>query len=341
MLSVINQERWHKFKSIRRAYYALWILTSCFIISIFADFIANEKALFISYKNKIYFPVISFYAGQEFGQPQASVADYIKLKDDASFRREAFAIWPPYPYGPYHSWFDEATVPPNLPSTKHWLGTDRLGRDILARLLYGLRTGMLFALCLTIIMGVLGVIIGGIQGYWGGRVDLLMQRSIEIWSALPFLYVVILLGSLYGRSFLLLIFIIALFNWIGLSYYMRAEFLKGKKQLYIQAAQALGLRRVSIFLRHILPNSLTPLITILPFGLINSITVLTALDFLGFGLQPPTPSWGELLKQGLEVVREFPHLTIITTSLFFIVLLLATLIGEGMREAFDPKGSKK
>ena len=290
-------------------------------------------------KIKPTFPILFFYAGQDFGQAQDSAVDYIRLRQDSAFSRAAFVIWPPYPYGPYHSYFAAASAPPNLPSQQHWLGTDRLGRDVLARLLYGFRTSMLFALCLTALMAIFGILIGGSQGYWGGVIDLLAQRFIEIWSALPFLYVVILLGSLYGRSFLVLIFVIALFNWIGLSYYMRAEFLQGRKQAYVQAAQALGFSAKRIFLRHILPNSLTPLITILPFGLINSITVLTALDFLGFGLQPPTPSWGELLKQGLEVVREFPHLTIITTLVFFITLLLATLIGEGVREALDPKQS--
>ena len=301
---------------------------------------ANEKPLYIYYKNHSFFPIFSFYPGKAFGQEQDSIADYKALRKDKDFLDQAFVLWAPYPYGPYHSYFYEASAPPNTPSLHHFLGTDRLGRDVLARLLYGFRTSMLFAFCLTFLMGVFGVLIGGIQGYVGGWLDLGAQRFIEIWAALPFLYVVILLGSLYGRDFGLLIFTIALFNWIGLSYYMRAEFLQGKKQVYVEAACALGLSRTRIFLRHILPNSLSPLITILPFSLVSGITILTALDFLGFGLQPPSPSWGELLKQGLDVIREYPHLIIVTTLALFSTLALAALIGEGVREAFDPRSGK-
>ena len=336
----ITREGLRKFKNIGRAYYALCLLSLLFFISLFSEFIANEKALYIYYKNRSFFPIFFFYPGEAFSQKQDSVADYGALRKDKAFIEGAFVLWAPYPYGPYHSYFYEGSSPPASPSVRHFLGTDRLGRDVLARLLYGFRISLLFAFCLTLLMGIFGVLIGGIQGYWGGWLDLSAQRLIEIWSALPFLYVVILLGSLYGRDFGLLIFIIALFNWIGLSYYMRAEFLQGKKQVYVQAARALGLSETRIFLRHILPNSLSPLITILPFGLISGITVLTALDFLGFGLQPPTPSWGELLKQGLDVIREYPHLIIVTTLALFCTLALATLIGEGVREAFDPRSGK-
>ncbi len=337
MLSEITKNRIKKFKQIKRAYYSFCVLSFFFLISLFSELIANEKPLYIHFEGRSFFPIFLYYSGIEFSQDQNSVADYIALRKNQEFKKKAFIIWPLYPYGPSHSYFDTAEAPPNLPSKKHFLGTDRLGRDVLARLLYGFRTSMLFALCLVFLMGFFGVLIGGIQGYLGGTMDIVIQRFIEIWSSLPFLYVVILMGSLYGRSFMLLIFVIALFNWIGLSYYMRAEFLKGKKQVYVQAAQSLGFSRQRIFLHHILPNSLSPLITILPFGLISGITILTALDFLGFGLQPPTPSWGELLKQGLDVIRDFPHLTIITTSVLFLTLLLATLTGEGLRDAFDAR----
>ncbi len=337
MFSEITKNRLSKFKSIKRSYYAFCILFCAFVISLFSDLLANEKPLLIYYEGKTYFPIFFFYSGKEFGQEQSSVANYSSLYKNQDFMSRSFLLRPLYPYGPFQPYLEQSTPPPHLPSARHWLGTDRLGRDILARILYGFRTGILFALCLIGIMGVLGVCIGGIQGYLGGRFDLISQRLIELWSALPFLYVVILIGSLYGRSFSVLVFVISLFNWIGLSYYMRAEFLKGKKQTYVQVARVLGLRSSRIFFRHILPNSLTSLITILPFGLISGITTLTALDFLGFGLPPPTPSWGELLKQGLDIIREFPHITVVTTSVFFITLLLAVLIGEGAREAFDPR----
>ena len=340
MFSEITRERLRKFKGIGRAYYSLCLLALLFFVSLFSEFLANEKPLYVYHKDRSFFPIFFFYPGKSFGQEQDSVADYGALRKDKAFLEQAFVLWTPYPYGPYSSYFYEASAPPNLPSMRHFLGTDRLGRDILARLLYGFRISMLFALCLTFLMGIFGILIGGIQGYGGGFLDLIAQRFIEIWAAMPFLYVVILLGSLYGRDFGLLIFTVALFNWIGLSYYMRAEFLQGKKQVYVQAARSLGLSKTRIFLGHILPNSLSPLITILPFGLISGITILTALDFLGFGLQAPTPSWGELLKQGLGVIREYPHLTIVTTLALFSTLALATLIGEGVREAFDPRSGK-
>ncbi len=339
MLSEITKSRLYTFKKIRRAYYSFWLLTVVFVISLFSEFVANEKPLYIYYQGSSYLPIFFFYPGTNFGQAQDSQADYIALKKDKNFLDQAFVMWPLYPHGPLHSYFYTDKVPPNLPSIQHWLGTDRLGRDVFARLLYGFRISILFSLCLIGFVTILGSLIGGLQGYLGGWLDLSSQRLIEIWSALPFLYVVILVGSLYGRGFTMLIFVISLFNWIGLSYYMRAEFLRGKKQTYVLAARAIGLSGSRIFLSHILPNSLTPLITILPFVLISGITVLTALDFLGFGLQPPTPSWGELLKQGLDVIREFPHLTIVTTLVLFLTLLLATLVGEGAREAFDPRSS--
>ena len=340
MFSEIIKERLGKFKGIRRAYYAFCLLGFFFFVSLFSEFLANEKPIYVYYKETSFVPIFFFYAGKSFGQEQDSVADYTLLRKDKAFLEQSFVIWPPYPHGPYHSYFYKDSAPPNPPSLDHFLGTDRLGRDVLARLLYGFRISMLFALCLTFLMGIFGLGIGGIQGYGGGWLDLSLQRFIEMWAALPFLYVVILLGSLYGRDFKLLVFTIALFNWIGLSYYMRAEFLRGKKQVYVQAARALGLSKTRIFLGHILPNSLSPMITILPFGLISGITILTALDFLGFGLQAPTPSWGELLKQGLDVIREYPHLTITTILALFLTLSLATLIGEGVREAFDPRSGK-
>ena len=341
MFSEITRTQLAKFKNIRRSYYAFCCLFLLFFISLFSEFVANEKPIYVNYKGSSYFPVLFFYPGKTFAQAQDTVTNYISLRNNTQFKKEAFVLWTPYPHGPFHSYFYKSKPPPNIPSLEHWFGTDRIGRDILARLLYGFRISILFALCLIFLMAFFGILFGGLQGYYGGWLDLFSQRFIEIWSSLPYLYIVILLGALYGRSFWLLLLITSLFNWIGLSYYIRAEFLKAKKQVYVQAANALGLSSSRIFIRHILPNSLTPLITILPFGLVSGIGILTALDFLGFGLQAPTPSWGELLKQGLGVIREFPHLSIITTLALFLTLSLAMLISEGIREAVDPQSGKQ
>lgn len=337
-VSEITRDRFMRFKRIKRAYVALWVLLAAFVLSLFCEFICNDKPLYISYQNESYFPVLFYYPPARFGQSGA-LTDYVKLRRNTTFRAEAIMILPLIPHSPYYNYGGYVEEPPHLPSIEHehWLGTDRNGRDVLARLFYGFRICMSFALLLTLLASILGVVVGGVQGYLGGKVDISMQRIIEIWSALPFLYVVILVGSIYGRSFLILVVVMAIFSWIGLSYYMRGEFLKLKGQTYVQVARSQGLGDIRIFLRQILPNATTPLITILPFSLIGGISSLTALDFLGFGLQPPTPSWGELLQEGLEVIGEKPHLTIFTTLALFITLLLATFIGEGVREAFDPR----
>jgi microcin C transport system permease protein len=200
-------------------------------------------------------------------------------------------LFPPIPHSPVHPYLDLADSPPHRPSAQHWLGTDEAARDVAARLLYGYRICMIFAISLTVIAAVLGVAIGAVEGYFGGKTDLLTQRAIEIWSSLPLLYVAILIGSIYGQTFGTLLFVLALFYWIGLSYYMRAEFLRLKDMQYVWAARALGAGHIRILWREILPNALTPLITLLPFRVVAGISALTALDFLGFGLPPPTPSW--------------------------------------------------
>lgn len=336
MLSEITKERWRRFKKIKRAYYSLWILGLAFIISLFSEFIANDKPIFLRYKGNSYFPVIFFYSEQTFGGNYKTEADYLTLKEDGQFIKDGLMIFPLIPHGPLHSYLEMADNPPHPPSWIHWLGTDSVARDILARLLYGFRICMVFSLCLMVLGAILGIIIGGVQGYLGGKVDIATQRAIEIWSSLPFLYVVILVSSIYGRNFMLLLLVMVIFQWIGLSYYMRGEFLKLKNMTYVKAARALGIGQVSIFFRQILPNALTPVITIMPFSLIGGITSLTALDFLGFGLPPPAPSWGELLSQGLNNLYA-PWIAISTITALFTTLLLATFIGEGVREAFDPK----
>jgi microcin C transport system permease protein len=337
VFSELTKERLRKFRRIRRAYYSLLILGTAFFLSLFSEFIANDKPLFLKYQGQIFFPVVKFYPGTAFGGPYATEPDYLKLRDDAEFKSAGGKmLLPLIGYGPLRANLELAGNPPHAPSREHWLGTDTTARDVLARLIYGFRICMLFGLCLAFSAAILGILIGGIQGYLGGKVDILGQRLIEIWSALPFLYVVILLGSIYGSSFGMLLFVMALFEWIGLSYYMRGEFFRLKGMNYVKAARALGLGPIRIFLNQILPNALIPLITLLPFTVVGGITALTALDFLGFGLPPPMPSWGELLSQGLQNLQA-PWIAITTVLALFTTLLLATFIGEGIREAFDPK----
>ncbi len=336
MFSELTRDRFRRLKRIKRAYYSLWILGVAFAISLFSEFVVNDKPLYLRYQGRSYFPVFFFYSGQTFGGKYKTEADYLALKRNEEFQKQGFMIFPIIPHGPLHSYLEKEGNPPHPPSGTHWLGTDSVARDVLARLIYGFRICMVFSLLLMLMGAILGIVIGGIQGYLGGTVDIGVQRLIEIWSSLPFLYVVILVGSVYGRSFILLLLIMVIFQWIGLSYYMRGEFLRLKNMTYVKAAKALGIGPTRIFFRQILPNALTPVVTIMPFTLIGGITALTALDFLGFGLPPPAPSWGELLSQGLKNLYA-PWIAISTVSALFSTLLLATFIGEGVREAFDPK----
>ncbi len=225
---------------------------------------------------------------------------------------------------------------PFHPVKGHWLGIDGAGRDVFARVLYGLRTSMSFGLLLVFFSYVLGILAGALQGYYGGALDISAQRLIEIWSALPFLYIMILMGSVYGRSFSLLLFCYALFNWIGISYYIRAEFLRLRQQPFVEAAKCMGIRTSKIIFRHILPNGLVPVITFFPFSLVGAIGALAALDYLGFGLPPPTPSWGELLFQAQQY-RWAWWLILYPSVALFIVMLLGVFVGEGIRSAYDPK----
>ena len=340
MFSTLTRQRFHRFKQIRRAWYSLLILGSAFLLSLFSEFIANDKPIVMVYGGKLYFPIVAFYPAETFGGKYKTEANYLALKRDERFRKKSFMLFPLIPHNPLHAYLDLPGTPPHRPSLEHWLGTDSMARDVLSRLIYGFRTCMLFALVLALLEAIFGIIIGGVQGYFGGRVDIAVQRLIEIWSSLPFLYVVILVGSIYGRSFAILVIVMALFRWIGLSYFMRGEFYKLKSMTYVKAARAVGVGPVGILFGQILPNALTPPITILPFSVVGGISSLTALDFLGFGLPPPAPSWGELLQQGLNNLYA-PWIAGCTVGALFITLMLTTFIGEGIREAFDPKSEDR
>lgn len=341
MLSELTRERLKRFRKTRRSYISLWVLAVAFALSLFSEFIANDKPLFVRYQGNSYFPVVRFYPATAFGGAYETVPDYLKLRGDSAFLAGGGKmLFPIIHYGPLRTNLDLAGAPPHAPSAEHWLGTDNSARDVAARLIYGFRICMLFALLLALIEAVFGIIIGGLQGYLGGKVDISVQRLIEIWSSLPFLYVVILLGSIYGRSFGILLLIMAMFGWVGLSYYMRAEFLKHKGMTYVKAGRALGFGTLRIFFRQILPNATTPVITIMPFSVVSGISALTALDFLGFGLPAPMPSWGEMLQQGLQNIAK-PWIALSSVTALFVTLLLATFIGEGVREAFDPKSGHR
>lgn len=335
--SELTLERLRKFRTIRRAWVSLLILGGAFLLSLGSEFIANDKPLVLRYQGSTYFPVLKFYPGTLFGGPYATEPDYLKLKGDSAFRAAGGSmLFPLIAYGPLRANLELPGNPPHAPSREHWLGTDNTARDVLARLLYGFRICMAFGLCLALSDALLGILIGGIQGYVGGWTDILAQRLVEIWNALPFLYVVILLGSIYGTGFLMLLVVVSMFGWISLSYYMRGEFYRLKGMNYVKAARASGFSHTRIFLKQILPNALTPVITILPFTVVSGISTLTALDFLGFGLPAPMPSWGELLTQGLQNLHA-PWIAVSTVLALFLTLLLATFVGEGVREAFDPK----
>jgi microcin C transport system permease protein len=337
VLSELTLERLRKFRTIKRAWWSLVILGVAFVLSLGSEFIANDKPLILRYQGSTYFPVVKFYPGTLFGGPYSTEPDYLKLRGDAAFEAAGgWMLFPIVPYGPLRANLELDGNPPHAPSREHWLGTDNTARDMFARLLYGFRICLAFGLCLALSDAVLGILIGGIQGYLGGWTDILAQRLIEIWSALPFLYVVILLGSIYGTGFFMLLAVVSLFGWIGLSYYMRGEFFRLKGMNYVKAARAAGFSHTRIFFKQILPNALTPVITILPFTVVSGISTLTALDFLGFGLPPPMPSWGELLTQGLQNLHA-PWIAISTVVSLFLTLLLSTFVGEGVREAFDPK----
>lgn len=330
-----------RFKKTRRAYYSFIVLAVVYLLSLTSPWTVNDEPFIMRYKGEFYFPAFVHYPESEFGGVYQTEPDYKKLIEEIEASGEdLFVIMPPIPHDPLKADLSLDGAPPFPPSMKHWLGTDANGRDVLSRLIHGFRICLSFSLLLTILGTLLGIVIGGIQGYLGGYYDLAIQRFIEIWASLPFLYVVILIGGIYGRSFVLLILIMALFQWISLSYYMRAEFLKLRNIPYVRAAKMLGLPHRHIFFREILPNALTPVVTLFPFTLIGGIGSLTSLDFLGFGLQPPTPSWGELMSQGLSNLYA-PWIAVSTLVALFVTLLLATFVGEGVRDAMDPKSGDR
>lgn len=334
----IFKKRWKKFKTLKRGYYSFLLITGLFILSFILPIFAGRDALMVKYNGDYYFPLFKFHLASDFGQDIQGEANYRLLKEQ--YKTEDKGNWvllPVYPYGPNENLLDEMTEnPPTKPDGKHWAGTDNRGRDVFVRLIYGFRIGLSFSLVVTAFSFLIGIIIGAISGYFGGKTDIVIQRFIEIWSTLPFLYVIIIVSSILQPNFFLLIIILTLFGWISMTYYIRGEFLREKARDYVSAAVSMGANNNKIMFRHILPNSLTPLISYAPFTIVANIFSLVSLDFLGFGLPPPTPSWGELMGQGLESIEKW-WLIVTPLLAMFLTLLSITFIGEAIREAFDPK----
>ncbi|MEC7864290.1 MAG: ABC transporter permease [Pseudomonadota bacterium] len=335
----ISSSFWDKFLKNNRNKYSLYIFIILFVLSLFAEIISNDKPIILKMDDKIYFPILISYTDKEFGGYFDTEADY---KDDfIASRLEEESNWAIFPINP-HSYdsinISNSTPNPSRPSMHNYLGTDDRGRDVLARLIYGFRLSVLFAFVLTAIGIIIGVFFGAIQGYFAGRVDLYMQRFIEIWSSMPELYILIIFSSLFEPSIFLLIILLSLFGWMSLSDYVRAEFLKGRNMEYVVAARTLGLSNTKIILKHILPNSMVSVITFLPFRISGAILILTSLDFLGLGVPPDTPSLGELLAQGKENIEAW-WLSLSTFLVLVGTLLLLIFIGEGIRESLDSRSS--
>ncbi len=362
-LSPLNQRRWRNFKRNRRAFWSLWIFLVLFGLSLFAEFIANDKPLIVNYRGDLYFPVVKFYPETAFGgdfqteasyrdpevqcliitggleecfdDPEAVMADAEDGEVNGKKIEKGWMIWPLVPYS-YNTPNELDTAAPSPPDAEHWLGTDDATRDVLARVIYGFRLSILFTLIVTAISSVIGIIAGAIQGYFGGWIDLGLQRMLEIWGSVPELYVIIILTAIIGRSFWLLVVIVILFGWPRLVGVVRAEFLRARNFEYVRAAKALGVSDRKIMFRHILPNAMVATLTFLPFIITGGIATLASLDYLGYGLPSSAPSLGELTLQAKQNLQA-PWLGFTAFFVFALMLSLLVFIFEGVRDAFDPR----
>jgi microcin C transport system permease protein len=343
------RRRLRKFRSIKRGYWSFLLVLGAYTISFFLPVLVNSTAWLVRYQGHFYFPMLHYYPAATFGQESFGEPDYRALKRTfAQQNRGDWAILPLYPYSATESILDLPGSPPHPPSRQHIFGTDDRGRDIFARLAYGFNVSLTFALLVLAVSYAIGIAVGAALGYFGGKLDILGVRVIEIWSSLPFLYTIIIISSIIvpvympGRnlvlqpSFWLLIFILTAFDWMSITYYVRGEFYREKAKDYVGAAIAMGASDKAIIFKHILPNSLTSAISFAPFVIVGNITTLVALDFLGFGLPAPTPSWGELIEQGTENLTKW-WLVFFPLAAMFAALLFIVFIGEAVREAFDPK----
>ena len=363
-MSPLNQRRWRNFTANRRAYWSLWIFLVLYGLSLFAELIANDRPILVQYQGGYYTPVFKFYPEVAFGGDLRTEADYTTpevqclivsggsldcwddptgIKAEVETKGTAAGqpvtagsiVWPPIPYS-FNTIVDTDGVAPGKPSQMNLLGTDDTSRDVLARVIYGFRLSVTFALIVVALTTVIGVIAGAIQGYFGGLTDLLMQRFIELWGSIPDLYVIIILTAILGKSFWLLVFLMVLFGWIGRVGVIRAEFLRARNFEYVRAAKALGVSDWQIMFRHLLPNAMVATLTLLPFAITGAIGSLASLDYLGFGLPSDLPSLGQLTRQAQQNLQA-PHLAFVAFFTFAIMLSLLVFVFEGVRDAFDPR----
>ena len=332
-----GRRAWNRFRHNKLGFYSLVLFSVMVVLSLFAEVLSNDKPLVVSYNGTMYFPLVKDYSEKTFGGDFETPADYLDpfIKDRIK-GGDNWAIYPPNPYGPRTINYFAKEPNPSAPSRDNFFGTDDRGRDLLAQLIYGFRLSVLFGLALTFIGVVIGVITGAIQGYAGGKTDLVFQRFMEIWSSMPELYLLIIFSAVFSPSVALLLFLLSLFGWMGLSDYVRAEFLRNRQLDYVRAARALGVSNLQIMWRHILPNSMTPVVTFLPFRMSAAILALTSLDFLGLGVPPGTPSLGELLSQGKANIDAW-WISLSTFAVLVVTLLLLTFMGDALRDALDPR----
>lgn len=328
---------WQRFKKDRLGYWSLWIFLILFGISLGAEFVANDRPIIAVYQGKVFFPIWKDYSEKTFGGDFETPTDFHDPAIRANLSSAGnWAIYPPVKYSYLTLNYFAKEPNPAGPSSDNWFGTDDRGRDVLARLIYGFRLSVLFGLVLTLVGTVIGVFLGGLMGYFGGRFDLVSQRLVDIWRSMPELYLLIIFASIFTPSVWLLVILLSLFSWINLSDYVRIEFFRNRALEYVRAAKALGLTNTQIMWQHILPNSLIPVITFLPFQMSAAILSLTSLDFLGLGVPPDTPSLGELLSQGKANLDAW-WISLSTFIVLVGTLLLLTFMGEALRNAFDPR----
>ena len=341
-LSPITRRRWARFRANRRGFWSLWIFLVLFGICLFAELVANDRPLVVRFNGNWYFPVLADYSEDQFGDADflPTIADFSDPDLAAAINRNGWMIWPLVPHR-YNSLVKALGRPaPSPPSWRDPLGTDDQARDVLARVIYGFRLSVLFGFTLTIIASAIGIFAGAIQGFRGGLTDLLFQRFIEMWSGMPQLYLLIILGSIIAPDFWILLLFLLAFSWMNLTGVVRAEFLRGRNLEYVRAARALGVSDGMVMWRHILPNAMVATMTFLPFTLSGSVTILASLDFLGFGLPPGSPSLGELVSQGKNNLQA-PWLGITAFVVLGGVLTLLIFVGEAVRDAFDPRKTPK
>ena len=335
-ITPLTRRRLYHFRANRRGFWSLWIFVGLFFFSLFAEFIANDEPLLVRYQGAFYYPVFVAYPETTFGGDFPTEADYRDAFVAELIEDKGWMLWPPIRYSFSTINYDLPVPAPAPPSAENLLGTDDQGRDVVARLIYGFRISVLFGLTLTILSSIIGVAAGAVQGYFGGWLDLMFQRFIEIWESVPQLYLLIILAAVIEPSFWILLGFLLLFSWMGLVGVVRAEFLRARNFEFVRAARALGVGDFGIMFRHILPNAMVATFTFLPFILVGAVTVLTALDFLGFGLPPGSPSLGELMNQGKNNLQA-PWLGFTGFITLAVMLSLLVFIGEAVRDAFDPR----